>query len=99
MLDAVLQHTPPTMLAGHYHDTIGTALANVELSLERGLRVFDAASVSSHLPASLNVATTPMHSYMHAVVPYASLSLECCRVGGLGGCPFAPGAAGNVATE
>jgi hydroxymethylglutaryl-CoA lyase len=50
-------------LAGHYHDTGGRALDNVEVSLGLGLRVFDAA------------------------------------VGGLGGCPFAPGAKGNVATE
>lgn len=63
MLDAVAEVVPVTMLAGHYHDTAGRALENIEVSLERGLRVFDAA------------------------------------VGGLGGCPYAPGAAGNVATE
>ena len=63
MLDAVLAELPAAMLAGHYHDTQGRALANVEASLDLGLRVFDAA------------------------------------VGGLGGCPYAPGAAGNVATE
>jgi len=63
MLEAVLQELPPERLAGHFHDTAGRALANIEVALERGLRVFDAA------------------------------------VGGLGGCPYAPGAAGNVATE
>ncbi|SHJ65793.1 hydroxymethylglutaryl-CoA lyase [Shimia gijangensis] len=63
MLEAVLQEVPASMLAGHYHDTAGRALANIEASLALGLRVFDAA------------------------------------VGGLGGCPYAPGAAGNVATE
>lgn len=63
MLDAVLQELPAEKLAGHYHDTAGRALANIEVSLERGLRVFDAA------------------------------------VAGLGGCPYAPGAKGNVATE
>lgn len=63
MLRAVLQDMPASMLAGHYHDTAGRALANIEVSLEYGLRVFDAA------------------------------------VGGLGGCPYAPGASGNVATE
>lgn len=63
MLDAVLTQVPAAQLAGHYHDTAGRALANIEVSLEKGLRVFDAA------------------------------------VGGLGGCPYAPGAAGNVATE
>ena len=63
MLAAVLEEVPPERLAGHYHDTAGRALANIDASLARGLRVFDAA------------------------------------VGGLGGCPYAPGAAGNVATE
>lgn len=63
MLDAVLEVADPLHLAGHYHDTDGRALDNIEVSLARGLRVFDAA------------------------------------VGGLGGCPYAPGAAGNVATE
>ncbi|WP_094463679.1 hydroxymethylglutaryl-CoA lyase [Pannonibacter phragmitetus] len=63
MLDAVLEQVPAQKLAGHYHDTKGLALANIEVSLEKGLRVFDAA------------------------------------VGGLGGCPYAPGAKGNVATE
>jgi hydroxymethylglutaryl-CoA lyase len=63
MLDAVAEVIPPARLAGHYHDTHGRALANIEVSLERGLRVFDAS------------------------------------VGGIGGCPYAPGAKGNVATE
>ncbi len=63
MLAAVLKSVPAERLAGHFHDTAGRALENIEASLERGLRVFDAA------------------------------------VGGLGGCPYAPGAAGNVATE
>ena len=63
MLKAVLDVVPAARLAGHYHDTTGRALANIEASLALGLRVFDAA------------------------------------VGGLGGCPYAPGALGNVATE
>ena len=63
MLEAVLTEVPAGQLAGHYHDTKGHALENIEQSLALGLRVFDAA------------------------------------VGGLGGCPYAPGAAGNVATE
>lgn len=63
MLSAVLNELPPERLAGHYHDTAGRALENIDASLARGLRVFDAAA------------------------------------GGLGGCPYAPGAKGNVATE
>ena len=62
MLDATLTVTSADRLAGHYHDTGGRALDNIEISLEKGLRTFDSA------------------------------------VGGLGGCPFAPGAKGNVAT-
>ncbi len=63
MLGAVASVVPVERLAGHFHDTGGRALDNIELSLSLGVRVFDAAA------------------------------------GGLGGCPFAPGAAGNVATE
>ncbi|UWQ22819.1 hydroxymethylglutaryl-CoA lyase [Jannaschia sp. W003] len=63
MLSAVLGEMEADKLAGHFHDTSGRALENVDVGLARGLRVFDAA------------------------------------VGGLGGCPYAPGAAGNVATE
>ena len=63
MLDAVLKEVDADKLAGHFHDTNGQALGNIEVALEHGLRVFDAS------------------------------------VGGLGGCPYAPGAAGNVATE
>ncbi len=63
MLKSVVQSVPAEKLAGHYHDTGGRALDNIEMSLQHGVRVFDAA------------------------------------VGGLGGCPYAPGAKGNVATE
>lgn len=63
MLLAVRDVVPVGRLAGHYHDTHGRAMDNIDASLALGVRVFDAA------------------------------------VGGLGGCPFAPGAAGNVATE
>jgi hydroxymethylglutaryl-CoA lyase len=51
------------VIALHFHDTRGTALANVAEALREGIRVFDSSA------------------------------------GGLGGCPYAPGAAGNVATE
>ncbi len=53
----------PEHLAMHFHDTRGTALANVSAALELGVRCFDAST------------------------------------GGTGGCPYAPGAAGNLATE
>ena len=63
MLLAVRDVVPVGRLAGHYHDTGGRALDNIDASLSLGVRVFDTA------------------------------------VGGLGGCPYAPGASGNVATE
>ncbi len=63
MLCAVKAAVPNAKLAGHYHDTSGRALANIEASLAQGVRVFDTS------------------------------------IGGLGGCPYAPGALGNVATE
>jgi isopropylmalate/homocitrate/citramalate synthase len=54
---------PLEKLALHFHDTRGTALANVLAALERGVAIFDSAA------------------------------------GGTGGCPYAPGASGNLATE
>ncbi len=63
MLDCVLEDVSADKLAGHYHDTHSRALDNIEVSLEKGLRVFDAS------------------------------------VAGLGGCPYAPGARGNVNTR
>lgn len=54
---------PLEKLALHFHDTRGTALANVLTGLQLGIATFDASA------------------------------------GGLGGCPYAPGAAGNLATE
>jgi hydroxymethylglutaryl-CoA lyase len=63
VLDAVLARVPVAQIALHYHDTRGTALANVLASLPYGIATYDASS------------------------------------GGLGGCPYAPGAAGNLATD
>lgn len=54
---------PDTSLAVHFHDTRGTALANVTAALQVGIDVVDSSA------------------------------------GGLGGCPYAPGASGNLATE
>lgn len=54
---------PVSALAGHFHDTYGMAVANVQAALAAGVRVFDSS------------------------------------VSGLGGCPYSPGATGNVATE
>jgi hydroxymethylglutaryl-CoA lyase len=52
-----------TPLAVHFHDTRGTALANVLAALHEGIAIVDSSA------------------------------------GGLGGCPYAPGASGNLATE
>jgi hydroxymethylglutaryl-CoA lyase len=63
VLNAVTSRVPLTSVALHFHDTRGTALANVLMALDAGVSTFDASA------------------------------------GGLGGCPYAPGATGNLATE
>lgn len=63
LVDALLVRVPADRIALHFHDTRGTALANVLVALEAGITTFDSAA------------------------------------GGLGGCPYAPGATGNLATE
>ena len=63
VLAALLAAVPVQQIALHFHDTRGTALANVLASLDFGVTTFDASA------------------------------------GGLGGCPYAPGATGNLATE
>jgi len=63
VLDAILAKTAAAQVALHFHDTRGTALANVLAALPYDIATFDASA------------------------------------GGLGGCPYAPGAAGNLATD
>lgn len=63
VLEALLTRFSKHQFALHFHDTRGTALANVLTALQMGMTTFDSA------------------------------------LGGLGGCPYAPGASGNVATD
>ena len=63
VLDIVTRQVPLDAVALHFHDTRGTALANVLTALTIGVSTFDSS------------------------------------IGGLGGCPYAPGASGNLATE
>ncbi|QQR80963.1 MAG: hydroxymethylglutaryl-CoA lyase [Deltaproteobacteria bacterium] len=63
LLSLLLKTQEVAKLAVHFHDTRGTALANILKSLEMGISIIDSSA------------------------------------GGLGGCPYAPGASGNVATE
>jgi hydroxymethylglutaryl-CoA lyase len=64
VIDAVVRAgVPIERVALHFHDTRGTALANVLVALTLGVSTFDASA------------------------------------GGLGGCPYAPGASGNLATD
>ncbi len=63
VLNSLLKRFDAKKLALHFHDTRGTALANILVSMDMGITTFDSS------------------------------------VGGLGGCPYAPGASGNVATE
>lgn len=60
---ALGEHLDLESVALHFHDTRGTALANIIAGLDAGVRIYDGS------------------------------------IGGLGGCPYAPGATGNVATE
>ena len=63
MLDVVGRDVPLKLLAGHFHDTYGMAIANIHAALLFGINTFDSS------------------------------------VAGLGGCPYAQGASGNVASE
>ena len=63
VLSAVRERDAEVPVLLHFHDTRGTALANILTAMELGVTEFDAS------------------------------------VGGIGGCPYAPGASGNVATE
>jgi hydroxymethylglutaryl-CoA lyase len=63
LLSCLFKDFKPEFFAGHFHDTYGMAIANVNQSLKMGIRSFDSSS------------------------------------GGLGGCPYAKGASGNLATE
>jgi hydroxymethylglutaryl-CoA lyase len=63
VVDEVTKRVPLDRIALHFHDTRGTALANVLMALQLGVATFDASA------------------------------------GGVGGCPYAPGATGNLATE
>ena len=63
VLSRVFKEIPVADVAVHFHDTRGTALANILVSVDMGVTTVDSA------------------------------------LGGLGGCPYAPGASGNVATE
>lgn len=63
VVDRLKHEIPIAALAVHFHDTRGTALANVLAALQNGISTVDSSA------------------------------------GGLGGCPYAPGASGNLATE
>lgn len=63
LVQMLQQHVDISKIALHFHDTRGTALANVLAGLDCGISIFDSS------------------------------------LGGMGGCPYAPGAAGNLATE
>ncbi|HZZ64080.1 MAG TPA: hydroxymethylglutaryl-CoA lyase [Candidatus Baltobacteraceae bacterium] len=63
LVPMLLREVPLSKIAFHFHDTRGTALANVYAALQHGVSIFDSSS------------------------------------GGLGGCPYAPGATGNLGTE
>lgn len=63
LLSILLERISADCVSMHFHDTRGTALANIKESLDHGIRTFDSS------------------------------------LGGLGGCPYAKSATGNIATE
>ncbi|MCC5815778.1 MAG: hydroxymethylglutaryl-CoA lyase [Leptospira sp.] len=63
LLNLLLKKYPAKIFAVHFHDTYGMGIANVQKSIEMGIRSFDSSA------------------------------------GGLGGCPYAQGASGNLSTE
>ncbi|HLQ72274.1 MAG TPA: hydroxymethylglutaryl-CoA lyase [Bacillota bacterium] len=63
VLERLLEYFPKDKIAMHFHNTRGTALANVLMAMDFGIKKFDSA------------------------------------LGGLGGCPYAKGATGNLATD
>lgn len=63
VLEKLLTYFPKDKIAMHFHNTRGTALANVLMAMDFGIKKFDSA------------------------------------LGGLGGCPYAKGATGNLATD
>ncbi len=63
LVKKLIRLTGAKSLAMHFHDTRGTALANILSAFQNGITTFDSST------------------------------------GGVGGCPYAPGASGNVATE
>jgi hydroxymethylglutaryl-CoA lyase len=63
LLSSLCRRIDAALLAAHFHDTYGQALANILVAMQHGIGVIDSS------------------------------------VSGLGGCPYAPAASGNVATE
>ncbi len=63
ILDEILKYIPKEIIAVHFHDTNGNAISNINVAIEKGIKIIDSS------------------------------------IAGIGGCPCAPGAPGNVATE
>lgn len=62
LMQSMIKQMPAQQLAGHFHDTYGRGIENVDVCLDFGISVFDSS------------------------------------IGGIGGCPYAPGAKGNLST-
>lgn len=76
-------------------DTIGRAVpAEVGLLLDRLLPIVPAAHLAMHFHDTYrNAVENVIASYRRGITIFDS------SAGGIGGCPYAPGASGNVATE
>ena len=87
LLNEITRKVPAQNLAIHCHDTYGQALANILTALE--------VSLCSRL--LINSCKKDINQF----VPFVQLGISVvdASVAGLGGCPYARGASGNVATE
>ncbi len=76
-------------------DTIGVGTPRrVQAAMERALKHYPLAEVSGHFHDTYGQALANVHACLQMGVHVFDAS-----VGGLGGCPYAKGATGNVATE
>ena len=76
-------------------DTIGTGTPRkVQAAIERALKHYPVAEVSGHFHDTYGQALANVYACLEVGIHTFDAS-----VGGLGGCPYAKGATGNVATE
>jgi hydroxymethylglutaryl-CoA lyase len=99
MLQAVKSHVPLPSIAVHFHNTYSTALPNVLVALQVctahcSLRDSRACRYRGRRCVRSGHGEHPRLRWLQE-----GISVVDSSVAGLGGCPYAKGASGNVATE